>query len=230
MFSVHEVKKIRTELANKLNTSPSKKALTPEEMKRYGNPVVSHEAILNGKISGTFSVERRQKAITAEDLTDFELYKMLLKYVMSENQLKDYGYPRPDPTKRGCALLPKLESHKMRNNYESRVRSCSRCQKTYTVDEYEMPNKREVCIYHSGRLWNERFNKSIEKKYSCCKNDIGSGGCSSNAYHITDGFDRPDYCERYVRTLPLKPEPQSGYFGIYGLDCEMVLNLNNFFH
>ena len=222
VLCVHEVKRIRTEAAIKQNGSPTKKAPTIEEMKKFGNPMVSHEAILNGKISGTFSVERKHKTITVDELSDVELYKMLLQYVMTEKQLVDYGYPRPDPSKRGWALLPKLESHKMMNNYNTRVRSCSRCQKTYSVDEFDMPVKKEVCIFHSGRLWNERYNKTIEKKYSCCKNDISSGGCCSNPYHIVDGFDRPDYRDNYIQTLPLKPAPQTGYYGIYGLDCEMV--------
>ncbi len=198
--------------------------MSPEKIKQLGNQVVSHEAILNGKISGTFSVEKRQKTLKTEELSDIELYKMLYKYVMNESQLKEYGYPRTDPTNRDCALLPKLDSTKLRNNYESRVRNCSRCQKIYTVDEYEMPVRKEVCIYHFGRLWNERFNKSIERKYSCCKNDVGSGGCCSNNSHVFDGYDRPEYRMNYVKTLPKKPPPQSAYYGIYGLDCEMVFN------
>ncbi|CAG2100667.1 unnamed protein product [Medioppia subpectinata] len=220
VLSVHEVKKIRTESDGQKKDSNAKN-MTAEEMKKIGNRLVSHEAILNGKISGTFSVEKRQHSLTVDELTETQLYQMLEKYVMKESQLVDYGYPRPDPQKRGSAVLPKLKAEKIRNNYETTVRSCSRCQKTYTVDDNDMPTRKEVCVYHFGRIWTERYNKSIERKYSCCKNDIGSGGCSSNAYHIADGCDRPDYCDDYVRTLPKKPPPASGYYGIYGLDCEM---------
>ncbi|CAG2180683.1 unnamed protein product [Oppiella nova] len=195
--------------------------MTADEMKRLGNRVVSHEAILNGKISGTFSIEKRQQRVSVDELSDVQLYQMLEKYVMNESQLVEYGYPRPDPQKRGSALLPKPRANYIKNNYDTRVRTCCRCQKTYNVDDMDMPTRKEDCIYHSGRIWTERYNKSVERKYSCCKNDISSGGCSSNGYHIADGCDRPDYCDKYVRTLPIKPAPQSGYYGIFGLDCEM---------
>ncbi|XP_054156041.1 putative RNA exonuclease pqe-1 [Oppia nitens] len=224
VLSVHEVKKIRNEaqLSQPTTGTGNKLMTTTADNKKLGNTLVSHEAILNGKITGTFSVERRPKSLTADDLTDLELYRMLEPYVLSEQSLADYGYPRQNPDKRGSAILPKITT-KILNNYSTQMRTCARCQKMYTVqdDDDEMPSRRETCIYHWGRLWNERFNRAIERKYSCCKLDAGSSGCTSNAYHIVDGFDRPDYCDGYVRTLPLKPPPQSNYYGIYGLDCEM---------
>lgn len=217
---VNKVKSIRDESATK-STSPSKQK-TPNPVARVGNNVVSHESILTGSISGTFSIGKRQKSIQTNELSDAELYKMLSKYVMTESQLIEYGYPREDPNNRGNAILPKPDANKLRNNYESRLRTCCRCKKVYTVNDNEMPIKKEACVFHPGRLWNERFNKSIEKKYSCCKNDPGSGGCSSSNHHVIDGFDHPDYCKNYLVTLPKRPPPVGGYYGIYGLDCEMV--------
>ncbi|CAG2181257.1 unnamed protein product, partial [Oppiella nova] len=63
VFAVHEVKKIRTQSESSKTGSSPQKPMTADEMKRLGNRVVSHEAILNGKISGTFSIEKRQQRV-----------------------------------------------------------------------------------------------------------------------------------------------------------------------
>lgn len=63
----------------------------------YG--MVSHEAVLAGKSKGSWSVVK-----TKRNVTDFKgpaLYNMLKKWIMTEQQLRDNGFPRkhPDNTK-----------------------------------------------------------------------------------------------------------------------------------
>jgi RNA exonuclease 1 len=214
------VKKIREEAEERKNLKADSLSPTKKQPIQTGNKTISHDKMLNGKINGTFSIGKKTKALTEKDLTEIELYKMLTKYIMSESSLREYGMPRADPYKKGNAILPILQSRAQKNDYESQIRTCSRCQKTYTVDERGMPAKFEACIFHQGRLWNERFNKTVDKKYSCCKNPAGSIGCDSSKYHVIDGYDNPDYCKNYVKTIA-KKAPSDGFYGIYALDCEM---------
>ena len=140
---------------------------------------------------------------------DYELTNKLSKYIMTEFDLKLYGFPLTDPLNVSSALFEK-ELFQMNSN--SRVRNCSRCKKTYTVDDYEMPVTKADCHWHRRGLWNGQ--------YVCCRKNNGSRGCNSNDYHVIDAYDR----HNYVQTLPLNPMTESGYHGIYGLDCEMVFN------
>ena len=216
---IEEGKKSKSEsnkCSNEVKESRSK-------MAKLGNQIVSHEQILLGPKGGTFSIEKRQTLLET-DLTDLELYQMMKKYLLNEQQLVEYGYPRKDPKSRELAIVPvKPELLSWKNDYNTSLRTCSRCKKLFKVDDEGMPIKLETCIFHPGRLWNERFNKSYERKYSCCKNYAGSDGCCSNKYHVVDGYDHPNYCKGYVKTLPKRPPPATGYYGIYGLDCEMVI-------
>lgn len=64
-------------------------------------------------------------------------------------------------------------------------------------------------------------NRSIEKKYSCCKGDTTTGGCCSGKSHVVDGHCHPNFLLGYVQTQPKSPDA-NGFYGIYALDCEMV--------
>lgn len=63
----------------------------------YG--MVSHEAMLAGKSRGSWSIVKSKKSVV--DFKGPALYNMLKKWVMSEEQLRDNGFPRrhPDDTK-----------------------------------------------------------------------------------------------------------------------------------
>jgi len=63
----------------------------------YG--MVSHEAVLAGKSKGSWSVVKNKKNIV--DFKGAALYNMLKKWIMSEEQLRNNGFPRhyPDGTK-----------------------------------------------------------------------------------------------------------------------------------
>lgn len=57
--------------------------------------IVSHEAVLAGKSKGSWSVVKSKKNIV--DYKGSLLYNMLKKWIMSENQLRDNGFPRIHP-------------------------------------------------------------------------------------------------------------------------------------
>jgi len=61
--------------------------------------MMSHEAVLVGKSKGSWSVVKSKK--TMIDFKGPALYNMLKKWIMSEQQLRDNGFPRkhPDDTK-----------------------------------------------------------------------------------------------------------------------------------
>ncbi|XP_015785573.1 RNA exonuclease 1 homolog isoform X2 [Tetranychus urticae] len=221
-LAVNTIKRIRNE-ANAKNSNSSSPS-TPQTPTKsadgsIGNRPVSHEMILNGPHAEGCSIEKRRVSISVQDLSDAQLYTALKRYIMSINKLSEYGYPRPDPQVKGKAILPPSDA-KCKNNFSSSRRICHRCMKNFAVDEFGYPLSLETCVYHSGRLWNERFNRSIEKKYSCCKGDSSTGGCCSGKSHVVDGTCHPNYLMGYVHTGP-KAADSNGFFGIYALDCEM---------
>lgn len=61
--------------------------------------MMSHEAVLAGKSKGSWSVVKSKKNVI--DFKGPALYNMLKKWIMSEEQLRDNGFPRkhPDDTK-----------------------------------------------------------------------------------------------------------------------------------
>ncbi|KMQ90467.1 rna exonuclease 1-like protein [Lasius niger] len=74
-----------------------KEELACHERLSYG--MVSHEAVLAGKSRGSWSVVKNKRSVI--DFKGPALYNMLKKWIMSEQQLRDNGFPRrhPDDTK-----------------------------------------------------------------------------------------------------------------------------------
>lgn len=56
---------------------------------------VSHEAVLAGKSKGSWSVVRSKKSVT--EFKGATLYTLLSKWLMTEEQLRENGFPRPHP-------------------------------------------------------------------------------------------------------------------------------------
>lgn len=188
-----------------------------------GNKVVSHSEILTGKVTGTFSIERKRKSSDLSALSEYELYDKLLRYVMPIELLEEYNYPLPDPTKPGHRKVPTKDGQKQQLKEEfASSYICERCAKLYRVDqETGLPlSTTGKCIYHPGHLWNERINRALEKRYSCCKGDPLAGGCSSNPYHVHKGDLQLENYKKFVETQD-KPDRDPNKHGIRALDCEM---------
>ena len=113
---------------------------------------------------GTWSIER-PTAVTAADIDEKLLFAVMKQYVMTEEQLVENGYPRPDPEKPGHVVM-KYEPRRKPDPEKARLvaasedkRLCDRCGAVYTVDEEGAQLGSEKCVHHWGRLFRRRMNR-----------------------------------------------------------------------
>ncbi|XP_012136383.1 uncharacterized protein LOC100879141 isoform X2 [Megachile rotundata] len=179
-----------------------------------GNSVVSHEAVLAGKTKGSWSVIKTKKCVT--DFKGVALYGMLKKWIMTEQQLRDNGFPRPHPDgQKGRAKVYVINSRNQ--SVLSKVpneRICCRCGQTYMINKYGFALQPQNCIYH----WGRKFTIRGEGKYSCCQQYGSATGCCVAKTHVWDYTDYENL-RGYVKTLS-KGTPAEEQ-GVYALDCEM---------
>ncbi|NWS77854.1 REXO1 exonuclease, partial [Crotophaga sulcirostris] len=204
--AVNTLKKLRSLVPN----SPS------STNKASNKKVVSHEAVLGGKLAAKTSFTlNRSGSLRAEDLTGAALYRRLKEYLMTEEQLKENGYPMPHPDKPGRAILFTAEEKK---TLDSSCRICCRCGTEYMVSASGNCVRKEECVHHWGRLRKQRVPGGWETHYSCCSGAVGSPGCQVAKQHVHDG--RKESLDGFVKTFEKLPTTD-GYPGIYALDCEM---------
>ncbi|XP_037240281.1 RNA exonuclease 1 homolog isoform X2 [Falco rusticolus] len=204
--AVNTLKKLRSLVPN----SPS------STNKTSNKKVVSHEAVLGGKLAAKTSFTlNRSGSLRAEDLTGAALYRRLKEYLMTEEQLKENGYPMPHPEKPGRAVLFTAEEKK---TIDSSCRICCRCGTEYMVSASGSCIRKEECVHHWGRLRKQRVPGGWETHYSCCSGAVGSPGCQVAKQHVHDG--RKESLDGFVKTFEKLPTTE-GYPGIYALDCEM---------
>ncbi|XP_010182349.1 PREDICTED: RNA exonuclease 1 homolog [Mesitornis unicolor] len=204
--AVNTLKKLRSLVPN----SPS------STNKTSNKKVVSHEAVLGGKLAAKTSFTlNRSGSLRAEDLTGAALYRRLKEYLMTEEQLKENGYPMPHPEKPGRAVLFTAEEKK---TIDSSCRICCRCGTEYMVSASGTCIRKEECVHHWGRLRKQRVPGGWETHYSCCSGAVGSPGCQVAKQHVHDG--RKESLDGFVKTFEKLPTTD-GYPGIYALDCEM---------
>ncbi|NWI90033.1 REXO1 exonuclease, partial [Pitta sordida] len=204
--AVNTLKKLRSLVPN----SPS------STNKTSNKKVVSHEAVLGGKLAAKTSFTlNRSGSLRAEDLTGPALYRRLKDYLMTEEQLKENGYPMPHPDKAGRAVLFTAEEKKVP---DSSCRICCRCGTEYMVSASGNCIRKEECVHHWGRLRKQRVPGGWETHYSCCSGAVGSPGCQVAKQHVHDG--RKESLDGFVKTFEKLPTTD-GYPGIYALDCEM---------
>ncbi|KFP83524.1 RNA exonuclease 1, partial [Acanthisitta chloris] len=204
--AVNTLKKLRSLVPN----SPSSSTKTSNKK------VVSHEAVLGGKLAAKTSFTlNRSGSLRAEDLTGAALYRRLKDYLMTEEQLKENGYPMAHPEKAGRAVLFTAEEKKV---LDSSCRICCRCGTEYMVSASGNCIRKEECVHHWGRLRKQRVPGGWETHYSCCSGAVGSPGCQVAKQHVHDG--RKESLDGFVKTFEKLPTTD-GYPGIYALDCEM---------
>ncbi|NXG80054.1 REXO1 exonuclease, partial [Baryphthengus martii] len=203
-----------------VNTLKKLRSLVPNSPtstnKTSNKKVVSHEAVLGGKLAAKTSFTlNRSGSLRAEDLTGAALYRRLKEYLMTEEQLKENGYPMPHPEKPGRAVLFNAEEKK---TIDSSCRVCCRCGTEYMVSASGNCIRKEECVHHWGRLRKQRVPGGWETHYSCCSGAVGSPGCQVAKQHVHDG--RKESLDGFVKTFEKLPTTD-GYPGIYALDCEM---------
>ncbi|GAB5567481.1 RNA exonuclease 1 homolog isoform X2 [Prionailurus iriomotensis] len=181
-----------------------------------GRRVVSHEMVLGGKLATktSFSLSRPSSP-RVEDLKGAALYGRLKEYLLTEDQLKENGYPFPHPERPGGAVIFTAEDKKPK---DSACRICCRCGTEYLVSSSGRCVREEECYYHWGRLRRNRMAGGWETQYTCCSAAIGSAGCQVAKQHVQDG--RKENLEGFVKTFD-KELSEDAHPGVYALDCEM---------
>ena len=117
---------------------------------------------------GTWSIER-PTAVTAADIDEKLLSAVMKPYVMTEEQLVENGFPRPDPAQPGRVVMkhdPRRRvdpgaarlGARLEAGAEDR-RVCDRCGAVYSVDEEGGQLGVETCVHHWGRLFRRRGNR-----------------------------------------------------------------------
>ncbi|XP_070150981.1 RNA exonuclease 1 homolog [Polyergus mexicanus] len=178
----------------------------------YG--MISHEAMLAGKSRGSWSIVKSKKSVV--DFKGPAFYNMLKKWVMSEEQLRDNGFPRrhPDDTKgRAKVYVINARNQSVLSKVPNQ-RICSRCGQAYMVNKQGFAVPQQNCIYH----WGRKFTIKGEGKYSCCQQYGSATGCCDAKTHVWDYTDYENL-RGYVRTL--SKDVSMDEQGVYALDCEM---------
>ncbi|XP_074669734.1 RNA exonuclease 1 homolog [Strix aluco] len=145
---------------------------------------------------------------------DGALYRLLEDYLLTEEQLKENNFPRPNPEKNGSAIFTGVVKSA---GYDAFKRVCCRCGKVYAVTTSGEHTRKEECNYHSGRVLEEKVLGGVEKRYSCCETIVGSAGCQTAKLHVHDG--RREKLEGFTKTV-IKSPPLDGKYGVYALNCE----------
>ena len=144
---VNCIKKLRNESSG--NTEkPKPKSITP-------NMLTTHLQTLVGKAGtiGSWSIETSVKNVP--DMTKEMFYKILKRYILTEDQLEENGYPTPNN------LTKALDEDK----FDKTDRTCDRCNKPFRVDDDGLQIIKEECVYHWGRLQRRRGNRSTNIRY-----------------------------------------------------------------
>ncbi|XP_062968625.1 RNA exonuclease 1 homolog [Cynocephalus volans] len=203
-----------------VNTLKKLRGLVPSAVpglnKTSGRRVVSHEVVLGGKLAAktSFSLSRPSSP-RVEDLKGATLYSRLKEYLLTEDQLKENGYPFPHAERPGGAVIFTAEERKPK---DASCRTCCRCGTEYLVSSSGRCVRDEECYYHWGRLRRNRVAGGWETQYMCCSAAIGSVGCQVAKQHVQDG--RKESLEGFVKTFE-KELAEDAHPGIYALDCEM---------
>ncbi|XP_049979446.1 RNA exonuclease 1 homolog isoform X2 [Alexandromys fortis] len=203
-----------------VNTLKKLRGLVPNTVpslsKASGRRVVSHEVVLGGKSAAktSFSLSR-PSSLRVEDLKGSALYSRLREYLLTQEQLKENGYPFPHPERPGGAVIFTAEEKKPK---DPSCRICCRCGTEYLVSSSGRCVRSEECHYHWGRLRRNRVAGGWETQYMCCSAAVGSVGCQVAKQHVQDG--RKENLEGFVRTFQ-KELPEDSHAGVFALDCEM---------
>ncbi|CAH1242757.1 REXO1 [Branchiostoma lanceolatum] len=181
----------------------------------HQRPKMSHAAVLGGSKAAhtSFSIHRHTSQSSGDSLQGAELYRYLLQYVLTEDQLKENGFPRPSLNKPGSAVLFKEQTKK---SSHPTMKCCARCGKQFTVLNNNRYLKRDECVYHHGKLWKRKVAGGLESRYTCCQGDAQTDGCCTGELHVWDS--RKEDMDGYVTTLQKSPSEDPG---VFALDCEM---------
>lgn len=168
----------------------------------------------NKSNAGSWSIENKNRKVydNSFEFVGAKFYKNISKWVLTEEQLRSNGFPRPHTSgEKGRAIIYGQNKQQPPKGY---LRTCCRCKKQYMVNKKGVAAVTEECIYHPNRIYRVRG----EAKYQCCSQDATSDGCCVAPSHVYEYVDFENL-KGYVTTMP--PETEKDDYGIYSLDCEM---------
>uniref|UniRef100_A0A8D2F567 RNA exonuclease 1 homolog n=1 Tax=Theropithecus gelada TaxID=9565 RepID=A0A8D2F567_THEGE len=194
------------------NQEAIEKALNEEKVAYDRSP--SKNIYLNVAVN-TLKKLRGLAPSAVPSLSRAALYSRLKEYLLTQDQLKENGYPFPHPERPGGAIIFTAEEKRPK---DSSCRTCCRCGTEYLVSSSGRCVRDEECYYHWGRLRRNRVAGGWETQYMCCSAAAGSVGCQVAKQHVQDG--RKERLEGFVKTFE-KELPGDTHPGIYALDCEM---------
>uniref|UniRef100_I3JUZ4 REX1, RNA exonuclease 1 homolog n=1 Tax=Oreochromis niloticus TaxID=8128 RepID=I3JUZ4_ORENI len=208
--AVNTLKKLRS----KSSASPSPVTSRSPPAKRKPQ---SHEEVLGGRLAATtsFTVNRMGKQCVRLP-AGATLYRKMKAYLMTEEQLQEHGYPRPNPEAAGKAVIYNQPEKKAVADPFTKI--CCRCGAEYKVNVNGSCVRKEECSFHWGRLRRHKVAGGWETNYSCCAAAVGAPGCQTAKQHVQDG--RKESLDGFVSTFS-KPLPPDGNGGVFALDCEM---------
>nr|CAH7727459.1 unnamed protein product [Callosobruchus chinensis] len=143
-----------------------------------------------------------------------KFYNAVKKWVLTEEELDIHGYPRESEEHHGKAVIRNFKSQ-LPCNLDDNQRICSRCHKTYQVDDDGWPLFEEECLYHPLRKRTIRG----EQTYLCCRGNDDSG-CATSDTHVSDVLMSGEL-EGFQTTLESESEEDRRSYAVYALDCEM---------
>nr|DBA28132.1 TPA: hypothetical protein GDO54_008537 [Pyxicephalus adspersus] len=171
-------------------------------------------------ISGPQHSSRREVASSRKqddkNVTGHTLYNFLKEYLMSQDQLIENGFPRPNPDKPGSAIIQNAVGKNINSDALRKV--CCRCGEIFSVTLQGKHVRKEECSYHSGRVRKHKVPGGIETRYTCCEAAVGAPGCQMAKLHVHDG--QRENLDGFIRTFP-KLQPSDENPGIFSVDCEM---------
>nr|XP_008249094.2 RNA exonuclease 1 homolog isoform X1 [Oryctolagus cuniculus] len=165
--------------------------------------------------SGNSETTGFQKCEKKNVLTGVTLYRHLRNHLLTEEQLRENNYPRPNPDKPGCVLLNPCMTKTSVNDASKKI--CCRCGKIYDVTPSGKHSRVEECYYHFGQVRSHKVLDGLESRYSCCGGVLGSPGCQESKLHV---HDQKENLEGFVKTS-VKIPPADGNYGVFAVNCEM---------
>ncbi|KAJ8943295.1 hypothetical protein NQ318_017313 [Aromia moschata] len=198
-------------------------------------------------------VEEREKALAplraqwnSLDMCEFEFGQWIFRYVLSEEEKTQLGYPIASDTDDVNVTIyrdpyaypePQIvcgspddsgrESYSdssdsgsgdfHRGSRNLQKRKCSRCARPFLTDDDGYVTK-EGCCYHWGRAYPAR-PLSEQLEHICCKSKAGTRGCTYGNVHVWDGLESGHNgpIRGFVRTLP---SSNLHRHRVLALDCE----------
>ncbi|XP_077533975.1 putative exonuclease GOR [Haemaphysalis longicornis] len=143
-----------------------------------------------------------------------DLYRRLLSYALTPQQLFRCGYPRPWPANPSGVLCMQGDV------VPSRLKKCCRCRASFIITEDGQYGASSSCSFHSGK-------RSDAGRFSCCGASASQPGCKSAYHHICSIGALDEWNTTSVGFVQTgRGHGVSG--GVFALDCEMCFTIRGF--